>query len=96
MGVLLFLTGIGGGMMRESNDNGNSRFTARDSLMASSTERLVWKFRITNMVVDTSLSVRLLLLLRIPDTRRGKAELPMHWLYDIRYTNSMLPTTGPS
>jgi hypothetical protein len=39
MDVLLFLTGIGGGMMRESNENANSRFTARDSLMAYSSPR---------------------------------------------------------
>jgi hypothetical protein len=39
MGVLLLLTEIGSGMMRESNENGKSRFTARDSLMASSPER---------------------------------------------------------
>jgi hypothetical protein len=39
LGVLQFLTGIGGGMMRESNENGKSRFTTRGSLMASSTEK---------------------------------------------------------
>jgi hypothetical protein len=72
------VAGIGGGMMRESNQNEKAALL-RETVAGLPPPRDEYgSLALTNVVVVSSLLVGLLLIFRIPEVRRGNAELPMH------------------